>query len=307
MTHRKEDRATDLGLIALAAIWGVNFSVVKVVLEELDPLALNAIRFLLAAGALWLLVRRLPGPTRPERGDVGRLIVMGILGNVVYQGCFIFGINSTLAGNASLLLATTPVWTILLSSFLGHERPSVWVSAGATGTLAGMVLVVLGRGNAVQVGGATLSGDLLMIAAAMLWASYTVGSRPLVVRYGAVRVTAWTLWIGTPVLVIWGMPSILRTDLSAVSPLAWAGVVYAGILSIGVAYLIWYRGVRLLGASRTAVYSNLVPVAALITAWVWLGEVPSALQLAGATVILGGLTLARLAGSPRSPAPSPDR
>lgn len=95
------------------------------------------------------------------------------------------------------------------------------------------------------------------------------------------------------------MPSILRTDLSAVSPLAWAGVVYAGILSIGVAYLIWYRGVRLLGASRTAVYSNLVPVAALITAWVWLGEVPSALQLAGATVILGGLTLARLAGSPR--------
>jgi drug/metabolite transporter (DMT)-like permease len=306
MNRHSRHRATDAGLVILAAIWGVNFSVVKVVLEELDPLALNALRFVLAAGALWLLVRRLPGPRRPERRDVGLLVFLGILGNVVYQGCFIFGIDSTLAGNASLLLATTPVWTVILSSVLGHERPTLWVSLGAVGTVTGMVLVVLGRGDAVSVGGATLKGDLLMIAAAVLWASYTVGSQPLVVRYGAVRVTAWSLWIGTPLLVVWGLPSLLRTDLGSVSALAWAGVVYAGVLSIGLAYLLWYRGVRVMGTSRTAVYSNLVPVAALITAWLWLGEVPRGLQLLGAAVILGGITLARR-GGPYSPDPSSGR
>ena len=63
--------------------------------------------------------------------------------------------------------------------------------------------------------------------------------------------------------------------------------------SIGVAYLLWYRGVERLGNNRTAVYSNLVPVFALVTAWIWLGEVPSGMQAAGAVVILLGLTAAR--------------
>ncbi len=79
------------------------------------------------------------------------------------------------------------------------------------------------------------------------------------------------------------------------SPGAWVGVAYAGFLSIGLAYLLWYRGVERLGNNRTAVYSNLVPVAALLTAWLWLGEVPTAVQLLGAVVILSGLTTARLA------------
>ena len=195
----------------------------------------------------------------------------------------------------------------MLSSLLGQERLSLWVSVGAIGTLTGMVLVILGRGDTVSVGGATLVGDLLMIAAAILWATYTVGSRPLVVKYGSVRVTAWSLWIGTPVLVGWGLPSIVRTEFGAVSPMAWAGVIYAGVLSIGLAYLLWYRAVGRLGNSRTAIYSNLVPVAALVTAWLWLGEVPSGLQLAGAAVILGGLTLARLGPRAHSPGPSSGR
>ena len=79
------------------------------------------------------------------------------------------------------------------------------------------------------------------------------------------------------------------------------GVLYSGVMAIAVAYLLWYRGVQRLGNSRTAVYSNLVPVTALITAWIWLGEVPSGPQIAGAAVILAGLSVARL---PQSPEPS---
>ena len=94
--------------------------------------------------------------------------------------------------------------------------------------------------------------------------------------------------------------------MSPVTAAAWAGVLYSGLMAIGLAYLLWYRGVQALGNNRTAVYSNLVPVAALATAWVWLGEVPAPLQLVGAGVVLAGLTVARLAQSPgpSSPAPS---
>ena len=68
---------------------------------------------------------------------------------------------------------------------------------------------------------------------------------------------------------------------------------YAGVFAIAVAYLLWYRGVRTIGQSRTSVYQNLVPVIALAGAWLWLQETPTPQQLVGAAVILAGVVLAR--------------
>jgi drug/metabolite transporter (DMT)-like permease len=298
LSDSNSDLATDLGLVILAAIWGVNFTVLKVVLREIDPLALNALRFPLAGLALWLAVRASGGPRAPAREDIVRVIVLAVLGNVAYQLCFIIGIDWTFAGNASVRLATTPVWTVILSSLAGHERPTTWVIFGIVATLVGMILVVVGGKEPLSLGSDTVRGDLLMIAGAILWSVYTVGGKGPVSRYGPLRVTAWTLWIATPVLVLFGLPSLLATDLPAIRAATWVGVVYSGVFSIGVAYLLWYRGVHRIGNNRTAVYSNLVPVWALATAWIWIGETPTVLQGAGAGVILAGLTVARLAQSP---------
>tara|TARA_Y100000780_G_scaffold179592_1_gene165060 strand:+ start:68 stop:991 length:924 start_codon:yes stop_codon:yes gene_type:complete len=296
----RRDVTTDLGLLLIVLIWGVNFSVLKVLLRELEPLALNALRFPMAAVALWILVRRLDGSSKPDPEDLLRIITLGLLGNVAYQLCFIFGVDSTFAGNASLLLATTPVWTLFLSSVSGHERPGGWVIIGVAGTLIGIFMVITGSRDAGTLASPTTRGDLLILIASMLWAMYTVGGRKPVTRYGALRVTAWTLWVATPIIFFMGLPGLMRTDLRTITPEAWIGVTYAGLLGIGLAYLLWYRAVERIGNNRTAVYSNLVPVAALITAWIWLGEVPTTLQLIGAAVILVGLTLARLAHSPEN-------
>lgn len=302
MQHPR-DLATDVGLLALAAIWGVNFSVVKAVLDHLDPLALNALRFPLAALVLAAVMLR-RGAGRPEAGDLFPLVALGVLGNVVYQMGFILGIDATLAGNASLLLATSPVWTVLLSAAVGHEALNPIVLLGSLSTLAGMALVVVGSGAALSLGAASLRGDALMVGAAVLWAVYTVGAARYVRKYGSIRVTAWTLWVGTPILVLLGIPSLAATPWERVPLWAWGGVVYAGVFSVGLAYLLWYRGVSRLGNARTALYSNLVPVAALLTAWLWLHEVPTALQLGGATVILVGISLARWGAGRQAPGPS---
>ena len=298
MVNTPRDLTADLGLLLLAAIWGINFSVMKSVLTELDPLALNALRFPLAAGALWLVVRKRGGAALPAREDAGRVIVLGLLGNVAYQLCFIFGIDWTFAGNASLILSTTPVWTVLLSAAAGHERPTSRVMLGVLATLLGMTLVVAGGGSEIGLSSQTSRGDLLIVVASILWSMYTVGGRASVAKYGPLRMTAWTLWVGTPALVVMGLPSLTTTDLLSVSAGSWVGVAYAGLLSIGLAYLLWHRGVDRLGNNRTAVYSSLVPVAALTTAWLWLGEIPTPVQILGAAVILTGLTIARLAQSP---------
>lgn len=287
----------ELGLLAMVLIWGVNFSVIKVALAELHPLAFNAFRFPLAALVLWAVLRRRGKGPAPARGDVARIVVLGVLGNVVYQLFFIFGMDRTTAGNASILLASTPIWTTLFSNLAGHEpvRPVIWL--GVLGTVAGMALVVLGREAAVAAGGGRLLGDLLMVGASVSWSVYTVGAQRLVHRYGSLPVAAWTLWIGAAGLVLVGAVPLAATPIRAVSPLAWGATAYAGALGIGIAYMLWYFGVRRLGNTRTAVHSNLVPVVALLVAWVWLGEQPALPQLAGAAIIIAGVSLTRVGGA----------
>jgi drug/metabolite transporter (DMT)-like permease len=288
-------------LLAMSVIWGVNFAVSKVSLEHLTPLAFNALRFPMAALLLYIVLRR-NGPVRlPTRAELPRVLVLGLFGNMLYQMCFIFGLNRTTASNASLLLAVTPVVTALLTAALGQERirPRAWF--GVIATLFGVTLIVLGAARSDQ-GSGTLMGNLLMIGAILMWAFYTVGSRPFVDRHGPLPVTAWTLWIGTAGIFVAGIPSLLRVDFGAVGVLTWACIGYAGILSIGVAYMFYYFGVSRLGNTRTGAYSNLVPVFALLAAWLWLGEVPKLFQLIGAAVIIGGVSVAQ-SGSFARPVP----
>jgi drug/metabolite transporter (DMT)-like permease len=303
------DRATDLGLLFLTVVWGLNFAVVKGALEVIPPMAFNALRFPLASLTVWAILRA-RGPLRmPERRDIWAILALGIAGNGVYQLLFIQGLDRTTAGNTALLLATVPVWAALLGALLREAPLDRWVVAGILATLVGMVLVISGSGNGLSLGGATLVGDLMAAGAAVLWATYTVGSRRLILRYGSVPVTAWTLWSGTVVLVLLGVPELRTVAWSAI-PLwsGWGAVVFAGVLALGLSYLLWYRGVHRLGSARTAAYSNLVPVMALLGAWVLLGEVPTGVQWAGAAVILGGIVLARM-GAPlpvrTGPAPTP--
>jgi drug/metabolite transporter (DMT)-like permease len=292
-TPSRGTASTDLGLLAMALIWGINFPLIKASLAELPPLVFNALRFPLAAITVLVILRAKGRVSWPDRRDWPRVVALGVLGNVVYQAFFIFGVNATLAGNAAILLATTPIWTLALSTLRGHERPGGVVWVGILATLSGMVLVVLGGGLSVGIRGATFRGDLLMIGAGMSWSAYTVGSRRLVEKYGSLPVTAWTLWIGSAGLVLLGLPSLLHTPLHQVPAFAWGGVAYAGILAIGLAYLLWYRGVQRIGNSRTAAYTNLTPVVAMAVAWACLGEKPLTLQILGAGIVLVGLAVAR--------------
>jgi drug/metabolite transporter (DMT)-like permease len=279
-------------LLLMVVIWGVNFPIAKAALAELTPLAFNALRFPLAALTILIALQLRQGFRWPARGDRLAIIGLGLMGNLVYQKLFIFGLDNTRAGNASILLAATPILTALFSAASGHERVAARTWAGVCATFVGIALVVL-LGTAHDDGAASLLGDALMLGASVAWAVYTVGSRNLVARYGAVQFTAWTLCVGAVTLLAIGMPDVLRTELAAVSWQGWTGVVYSGALSIGLAYLIWYYSVGRIGNTRTAAFSNLVPVVALGAAWVQLGEVPTLGQLLGTGVILAGITLAQ--------------
>jgi drug/metabolite transporter (DMT)-like permease len=281
-------------LVTMAFIWALNFSIAKDALARISPLAFNTLRFPFAAAVVTLAMIRRTGLRFPASRDWLPIMGLGLLGNVVYQLCFIFGLQHSRAGTASVLLAGTPIVTGVLSAIVGHERLSARVWVGATATMLGIGLVVFTSAATAGGDADTILGNVLMIGATFAWATYSVASRPLIGRYGALPVTTWTLWIGTTAIVLIGVPATMATDISALAVRDWFAVIYAGAFSIGVAYVLWSYGVRHIGATLTATFSNLVPVIALAAAWVLLNEVPGPGQVLGAAVIIAGVTVAQM-------------
>jgi drug/metabolite transporter (DMT)-like permease len=283
----------EAGLGAMVFIWALNFSVVKRALEAFEPLGFNALRFVLASAFVYVVLRW-QGPIRlPTRRDAVRLALLGAVGNVLYQMAFIFGLNLTRAGNASVMMALAPLFIALLSWRVGHEQPGRFTWLGGACSVVGVALVS-GGALRVQSSWSMVLGDLILICAAIIWAFYTVGSRPLIQRYGSVQTTAWTLWSGALVLALVGMPSLVAQEWGEVDAVAWGGLFFSAFLSIGLAYLVWYRGVERLGNTRTSIYSNLTPAMALVIAAVWLGERLTVFSVLGAAMTIGGVMLVRL-------------
>lgn len=283
--------STDLLLALMALIWGVNIIVVKAALSSFLPLAFNAVRFPLASLVL-LLIARLMGIPVPERRYWKPLALYGILGNTLYQFGFIKGLALTRAGNAALIMAANPVLTALISHWAGQEQFRFRHWAGIFLSALGVGLVVVGSGETVGFG-STVLGDLLVLGAVLCWALYAVGSRPLVHTLGPTSMTAWTTFFGTVPIVLVGLPALLSQSWSDVTPAAWGAVGYASLGAIVTGYLLWARGIRVLGSTRVALYSNFTPVFAFVAAWPLLGEIPTAWQVGGGALIFWGLYLTR--------------
>jgi drug/metabolite transporter (DMT)-like permease len=176
---------------------------------------------------------------------------------------------------------------------------------GAILSISGVALV---SGSALRLEGtATLIGDLILIGAAGVWAVYTLGAQPLIERYGPIRTTAWTLWVGSICLFLIAIPPLLGQDWGDVTAAAWGGVFFSSILSIGVAYLLWYWGVQRLGGAHTAIFSNLTPIVALAAGAVWLGEPITRYSVVGAALVIGGVVLVRTGARRLTPRPTAPR
>jgi drug/metabolite transporter (DMT)-like permease len=283
----------DIMLIWMSLVWGINFSVVKVALTDFSPLSFNAIRFGLASlfllTFLWVLERDLSF----RREDLGRLVLLGLIGHTIYQLCFIQGIARTTAGNSSLLLATMPIFVALLSSVLGVERVDrkVWYSVLLS--FIGIFLIVQGAGRTLTMTDQSLIGDLLVLTGTFFWSTYTVLSKPMLQRYSPLKLTTLTMIMGTLPLVLVSVPSLKEQNWGSVSLQGWLSLAYSFCLAIAIGYVVWYTGVSRIGNARTALYENLITVIAVIVAWIFLSERMTLLQVLGAVLVLSSLYLAR--------------
>jgi drug/metabolite transporter (DMT)-like permease len=278
-------------MLLVCLIWGLNFSVTKYAIEQIPPLPFTAIRFAAASVLLWVILRLAEGPRPLPPGGLKKLVVLGVVGNTLYQLVFTIGLARTTATNSALILSTVPTVVALFAGALGLERitPKMWLGI-ALGT-CGVVIVIATRGVGFDV--KTLPGDLLTVLAVLCWAGYTVNLRRVPGGISPLRVTTITTIAGTPGLLLAGAPGVLRLSWSSIRTEAWLSLVYAAVFSLVVAYLLWNRSVKAVGGTRTAIYMCITPLFAVIGAWILLGERPHLLQGLGAILIVAGVLLTR--------------
>jgi Permeases of the drug/metabolite transporter (DMT) superfamily len=283
----------DLGMLAVVLIWGLNFSVTKGAFDTFPPLAFTAVRFAIASVVLVLLVRRVEGTGRLPDGALVRLVVLGVVGNTLYQIAFISGLARTSASNSALILAAMPPVTAVAAAALGVDPVRPRILAGVLLATVGVALVVMA--DAPGLSGGRLTGDLLSLAAVVCWAAYTIGLRRVPPEVSPLRVTSITTVAGMPGLLLAGTPELMRMDWGQVGSGGWAALVYATVFSLLVAYVLWNRSVAEVGPSRTVIYMCLTPLVAVAGATVMLHEHPEPLQGVGAILILSGVLVARRA------------
>ena len=284
-------RKTHVLLLLMAVIWGVNFSLIKYATQFIPPLAFTGLRVGLSA-ILLLTIAALRRRAWPPGRDVISLIMLGVIGNGIYQILFVEGLSRTKVGNAALIIAAAPAFIAIASRIRGIERVRRRTLAGVAMSVAGVGLVVIGSANSNH-SNATLFGTLLVFIGVLCWTTFTVLLQPLATRVDPIQLSALTMTGGAIPLVFAAPRALANLNWGSVGLTAWGCLLYASVISMVIAYLFWYRGLRVIGPTRTAVYGNLQPVIAIGVAWLFLGELPTVWQGVGTAAILGGLFLTR--------------
>jgi drug/metabolite transporter (DMT)-like permease len=280
---------TELSLAFVAVIWALNFTVIKVTLEEIDPFSFNALRYVFAALILVAVTKWRGFKILVKREHIIPLIGVGIVGNLIYQVLFIVGVNLTNAANSAVILGTIPVWIALLAHLFTEEKLSSNKLIGMIFAFLGVALIIFGRNEGFSFNSTNGLGDLIVLASAIAWASYTILSKKYLKLYNSSQYSAFISIVGVIGLLIVGAPSLSKVDLNTISLAGYGGILYSGFLSVGLAYLIWNRGVHKIGAIKTASYQNLVPVLGLIFGVVLLNESLSLIQYVGCFFVIIGI------------------
>ncbi len=282
--------------MGVALIWGINIPIMKNGLDQLDPYVFNAIRLTISASVLAAFALR--EYRRGHRSKPGvsrtRVMIYGIVVSGFYQVLFLLGVARTTSGNTALIIATVPMWTALLARVFIGEKLVRLAWCGLLVALSGTVIVALQKGD-VAAGPEYLTGNLCILGAALVWSATTVVSRPMLKSISPLRLSATAAVIALPLHLLFAMGRYEESIPSLQSPDIWLIILYAGVLSSGLALPMWNFGVRHAGAAHAAVIQNLIPLIAILAAWLTRGESATTTQLFGGGLILGGLVIMRYA------------
>lgn len=290
MSKQLNMTVSDWGLLLLlSGLWGGSFFFAKVIVQEMPPLTLVLVRFSVAAVALWVYVRAcrlaIPGSLATWLAFAG----MGLLNNLIPAALITWGQITIASGLASILIATTPVFSILAAHWLtDDEKMSVGRVSGVGLGLIGIAVLV--GGGALGSSPRSMFAILACIVAALSYGFANVfgrrfarmGIAPAVGAFGQITATAAMM---LPVAIIFESP----WQMPVPSLVAWASMAGLALLSTALGYVIFFRILASAGGTNVSLVTLLIPVSAILLGRIVLGEHLLVWQYVGMAFIALGL------------------
>jgi drug/metabolite transporter (DMT)-like permease len=286
-------RRTYIAAAAVAnLLWSGSLVASKLSYGSLGPMSLGLTRFVLGSIVLLLLVH-LQGFPVPERRDMGRIALTGLLGITAYYAAENLGVSMLPASTSSLVVASFPAMTLVLECGLDRTLPSMRKAIGVALAFLGVALIAV-----TESGGGSqpiFAGCAVLMFGGLCWSVYNFLMRPLLGSYDALVITCWQTVFGAigflPLALAEGMPA------SMPDATAWLSVAYLVLGCTVAGFLLYNVGLEGLSASTATAFANLIPVFGLVLSALVLHESISAQQLLGGAVVVGGIVLSSQDGA----------
>jgi len=294
---------TYVKLCLTALFWGGAFIAGKYVSAHLGPYSIAFLRFAVAAALLLGLTRWKEGRwPRLNAIQIAAMALLGATGIFAYNVMFFKGLRLIEAGRASLIIATTPAFIALSSALFLRERLGPIRIAGIFLSVAGAAVVV-SRGHLQWGSGDVLGvGELLILGCVFSWVAYSLIGKAAMRTVSPLVAVTYSVVIGTAALFVAACLEGLGANLSRASFCDWLAILYMAVFATVIGFVWFYEGVKRVGATRAGLLINLVPIFAVLLAFLLLEEPLTASLGVGAVMVVSGVYLTNQASAPARPA-----
>jgi drug/metabolite transporter (DMT)-like permease len=279
-------------LVSLPLIgWSLAFPLIKIALDELSWVNLTILRFLIACtGLLFLLVAQRHRFPLPGLRELPALFLLGFFGIIVYHLGLNYGEQYVSPGAASLLVATIPVFVVMLAVVFLDEGVTGRKLLGIALSMAGVVVLSLWGTGTATIEIDYVSGAIAVLIAAVMGAVYTVAGKKMLGRYSPLSLTVYAILLGSLGLLPAVNSSLFR-QLGHLSLQAAAAVLFLGLFSTIVSYVLWYMALQRQSASSLSVYLYVIPVVATLLSWMLFDDGITPMYLLGGVMVIGGVAI----------------
>ncbi|SHJ32035.1 Permease of the drug/metabolite transporter (DMT) superfamily [Dethiosulfatibacter aminovorans DSM 17477] len=279
-------------IIVLAPIaWGLNPSFMKIAYKYVNPPMMNFIRLMMAF-VFFLLFLRTTNRLRQEnlwKVAMDTKLLMFIF--VIFQVCYSIGISMVTASITGIIFGMLPVTVLVINLVTGDEKVRGKTVVSVIMSIVGVVIIVM---SGKSTGGSiSFIGAALVLMAQISYGIFTVESKKKVRYHNPVVMTTVATIPSAIVFLVLSFRDLASFDYGTIPMEGWMGMVFAGVVGMGIANAIWMWGAGKIGSTRLSLYNNLNPVAALIGAFVMLGERLSPWQYFGVLVIFSAILLSQ--------------
>ena len=290
------------GLVLTMVFWGSAFPTSKMLVLEVPPEVGATLRFGIGSLLMMAILFRRSAKPVPDRDVWPRLALVGLVGVTGFNTLFFRGLSLAPSSDAGMIIPTmSPVFTAMAGMLFLGEPVRLQRVAGLAVSLVGAVIFFWGVISHAGGQAGRVWGDVALLGAAGCWAATSILSRPLSVRIGAMPTAAWTIFLGSLVLLLVSSPKLAAVPWAALTGRFWIVLGYVVIFPTVIAYILWMEGIRAIGSGPTTSFMFLAPVFALLIAAALLGERPTALQGAGGALMLLGVGLVNRPGEGGTP------